>query len=131
MKIAFIFGLVVLLTGCAQEKQLTFFVEDLNVEAEKEVFSSGIYYRFENGKDIDAELILNKLVDNDVPLTEAWYKPYASSCCPPNTNRCMDALVRPVFLIRLTEETESKDFIRIENPDIGWCAYNVEHYILK
>ena len=128
MKKLIVLGLIfLLLIGCTQEKQLNLVVEDLN----EEVFGPGIYYQFENNNNIGAELILNSLIEDGFALEEAWYKPFASSCCPPNTNRCMQAVVEPVFLIRLTEEIELENFVRVEDPDIGWCAYTVQHYELK
>ena len=64
-------------------------------------------------------------------LTEAWYKSYSSSCCPPNSNRCMQAIVEPVFLIKLKEETELENFVKVDEPKIGWCAYTIAHYKIK
>jgi len=128
-----IIGLV-FVSGCTKEKKISSTVENLN---DKQL-SPGIYYEYKYSdeeikglKDINAELILNNLIEKNVPLIEALYKSYASSCCPPNTNRCMQAIVNPVFLIKLAKETELENFVKINEPKIGWCAYTITHYKIK
>ena len=124
---------IIFVSGCAKEKKITFTVEDLNDQP----LTEGIYYEYAysdeelKGLNINAESILNDLTEKNVPLTEAWYKSYASSCCPPNTNLCMQAIVEPVFLIKLAKETEIENFVKVNEPEIGWCAYTVTHYNIK
>ena len=124
----------IFISGCAKEKKISFTVEDLN---DKQL-SQGIYYEYKYSdeeikglKDINDELILNNLIEKNTPLTEAWYKGYASSCCPPDTDRCMQAIVEPVFLIKLEKETELENFIKVNEPEIGWCAYTTVNYKIK
>ena len=124
---------MIFVSGCAK-KQISFAVENLNGKE----FSSGIYYEYKYSdeeikglKEINAELILSNLIEKNVQITDAWYKSYAASCCPPDTNRCMTAIVEPVFLIKLEEETELDSSIRINEPEIGWCAYTITHYKIK
>ena len=124
---------IVFISSCAKQK-ISFVIEDLN----NKNFDDGIYYEYKYSdeelkeiKNIDAELILNDLIQNNVKITNAWYKRYATSCCPPDTNRCMQAIVEPVFIIKLEEETELDNFIKINKPKIGWCAYEVKHYTIQ
>jgi len=124
---------IIFISGCAKEK-LTFSVEDLN---DKQL-TEGIYYEYKysdeekkGSKEINSELILNNLIKKNTPLAEAWFKSYAASCCPPNTNRCMQAIVEPVFLIKLIEETRLESFVKANEPEIGFCAYVVKHYIIQ
>lgn len=120
-------------SGCTEDKKVSFTVENLN----NKLLSPGIYYEYKysdeeiKGRDINAELILNNLIEKNTPLTEAWYKDYASSCCPPDTNRCMQAIVEPVFLIKLSKETGLENFVKVDEPEIGWCAYTISHYKIK
>jgi hypothetical protein len=125
---------IIFVSGCAKEKKLSFTVENLN---DKQL-SPGIYYEYKysdeelkGSKEINSELILNNLIKKNTPLAEAWFKSYSASCCPPNTNRCMQAIVEPVFLIKLEEEIELDNFIKINEPKIGWCAYEVKHYTIQ
>jgi len=126
-----IIGLV-FVSACTKEN-ITSTVENLN----NKQFSEGIYYEYEysdeelKGQKINVNLILNNLIDNNIPITEAWHKSFASSCCPPNTNRCMQAIVEPVFLIKLEEETELDNFVKNDEPEIGWCAYEIKHYAIQ
>ena len=124
---------IIFVSGCIKEK-ITLTVENLN----NKQLSPGIYYEYKysdeeiNGlKDINVELILKDLIGKNVPLIEVWYKSYAASCCPPNTNRCMQAIVEPVFLIKLAEETELENFVNVSEPKLGWCAHKVKHYTIK
>jgi len=125
---------IIFISGCAKEKKITSAVEDLN----NEQLFPGIYYEYNFDdeelrgiKDINAELILGNLVEKDIPLTEAWYESYASSCCPPDTNRCTQVIVEPVFLIKLAQETELENFIKVNEPELGICAYSITHYEIK
>ena len=126
-----IIGLV-FVSACAKEK-ISSTVEDLN----NENFDDGIYYEYNyndeelKGSEIDVELILDNLIENNVPITGAWHKSFASSCCPPNTNRCMQAIVNPVFIIKLEEETELDNFVKVNEPKIGFCAYTITHYKIE
>ena len=127
-----IIGLV-FVSSCAKEK-ISSTVEDLN----NKNFDDGIYYEYEFDNEelkgiriIDADLILNNLIQNNVKITDAWYKSFASSCCPPNTDRCMQAIVNPVFIIKLQEETELDNFIKVNEPEIGFCAYTITHYKIE
>jgi len=127
-----IFGMI-FVSGCAKEK-ITLTVENLNDKQ----FTEGIYYEYKYSdeelkglKDINVDLILNNLIQNNIKITDVWYKSYAASCCPPDTNRCMTAIVNPVFIIKLDEETELNNFIKINEPKIGWCAYAIAHYKIK
>ena len=124
---------IVFISSCAKQK-ISFVIEDLN----NKNFDDGIYYEYRYSdeelkgiKNIDAELIVNDLIQNNVKITNAWYKRYAASCCPPDTNRCMTAIVNPVFIIKLAEETELDNFIRVNEPEIGWCAYEIKHYAIQ
>lgn len=104
-------------------------------------FPHGVYYQYlfseeqkSGAKEIDVDLILEELKIKEVPVREAWFKPYSSSCCPPGQEEpviCMQAVVEPILIIRLEQEREVKNFIRTEEPDMGWCDYKVEHYDLK
>ena len=120
---------MVFISGCAEEKKISSIIEDIN----NKQLGSGIYYEYSNEetKDINAELILKNLIKKNILIEEAWYKGYSSSCCPPNTNRCMEAIVEPVFLIKLKEETELENFVKVDEPEIGWCAYTIAHYKIK
>ena len=124
---------MIFVSGCAKEKNILKSIENLNDEQ----LDQGIYYEYKysdeekNGLKIDTESILNNLIENNIQITEAWHKSYASSCCPPNTDLCMQAIVQPVFLIKLAEETELDNFIKINEPEIGWCAYTITHYKIK
>ena len=126
-----IIGLV-FVSACTKEK-ISSTVEDLN----NENFDDGIYYEYNyndeelEGSEINVELILDNLIENNIPITEAWHKSFASSCCPPDTNRCMQAIVNPVFIIKLEEETELDNFIKADEPEIGFCAYTITHYEIK
>ena len=124
---------IIFISACTKEN-IPFAVENLNDKK----FNEGIYYEYKYSdeeikglKDIDVNAILNNLIKKNVPLTEAWYKSYAASCCPPNTNRCMQAIVEPIFLIQLKGETELENFVVINEPKIGWCAYEVKHYTIQ
>ena len=124
---------MVFVSACDKEN-ITSTIEDLNDKN----FDDGIYYEYKYSdeelkgiKNIDADLILNDLIENNIKITDAWHKSYAASCCPPDTNRCMQAIVNPVFLIKLAEETELDNFIKINEPEIGWCAYTITHYKIK
>ena len=124
---------IAFISSCAKEK-ITSAVEDLNDKN----FDEGIYYEYKYSdeelkgiKNIDAELILNDLIQNNVKITDAWYKSFTSSCCPPNANRCMHAIVNPVLIIKLEEEIELDNFIRIDEPEIGWCAYEIKYYTIQ
>jgi len=125
---------IIFVSGCAKEKKISFTVENLNGQS----LSSGIYYEYKYSdeeikglKEINAELILNELIGENMPLTEAWHKSFASSCCPPDTNRCMQAIVNTIFIIKLEEETELDNFIKVNEPEIGFCAYTITHYEIK
>jgi len=127
-----IIGLV-FVSACTKEN-ISSTVENLNDKQ----FSEGIYYEYNYNdeeikgiKNIDAESILNNLIEKNILITEAWHKSFASSCCPPNTNRCMQAIVNPVFIIKLEEETELDNFLKINEPEIGFCAYTITHYEIK
>ena len=126
-----IIGLV-FVSSCAKEK-ISSTVEDLNDEN----FDDGIYYEYNyndeelKGSGIDVGLILDNLIENNIPITGAWHKSFASSCCPPDTNRCMQAIVNPVFIIKLEEETELDKFIKVDEPKIGFCAYTITHYEIE
>ena len=123
---------IIFVSACTKEN-ISFTVEDLNDKQ----FSEGIYYEYKyndeelKGQEINVNLILNNLIENNIPITEAWHKSFASSCCPPNTNRCMQAIVNPVFIIKLEEETELDNFIKVNEPEIDWCAYEIEHYTIQ
>ena len=124
---------IIFVSACTKEK-ISFNVENLN----NKQLSPGIYYEYKYNdeeirglKDINANAILNGLIERNVPLTEAWFKNYSASCCPPNTNRCMQAIVEPVFLIKLGKEAELENFVKVDEPKIGWCAYEIEHYTIK
>ena len=127
-----IIGLV-FVSACAKEKNILISVENLNDEQ----LGQGIYYEYNyndeelKGSEINVELILNNLIENNISITEAWHKSFASSCCPPDTNRCMQAIVNPIFIIKLEEETELDDFIKVNEPEIGFCAYTITHYKIK
>ena len=124
---------IVFVSACAKEN-ITFTVENLNDEQ----FTEGIYYEYKYNdeeikgiKNIDVDLVLNDLIQNNVKITDAWYKNYAASCCPPDTNRCMEAIVNPIFIIKLAEETELDNFVKADKPEIGWCAYTITHYKIE
>lgn len=113
--------ILILIIGC--EKELSFTIENL----EKKEFEQGIYYKYIG--DNNVELILKNLIENNL-VEEAWHKEFRASCCPPNTNRCMQAIVEPVFLVKLEKEIELEDFVKVE-PDIEWCAYYIKYYKIK
>jgi len=124
---------LVFVSSCTKER-ISFTVEDLN----NKNFDEGIYYEYRYSgeeikglKDINVDLILNNLLQNNVKIADAWHKSYAASCCPPDTNRCMQAIVEPVFLINLAEETELENFVKVDEPEIGWCAYEIKHYTIQ
>ena len=127
-----IIGLV-FVSSCAKEKNILKSIENLNDEQ----LDQGIYYEYNyndeelKGSEINVELILDNLIENNIPITEAWHKSFASSCCPPNTNRCMQAIVNPVFIIKLEEETKLDNFIKVNEPEIGFCAYTITHYKIE
>ena len=123
---------LVFVSSCTKEK-ISSTVEDLNDKN----FGEGIYYEYNyndeelKGSEINVELILDNLIENNVQITEAWHKSFASSCCPPDTDRCMQAIVQPVFLIKLAEEIELDNFIKADEPEIGFCAYTITHYEIE
>lgn len=124
---------MIFVSSCAKEKKISFTLENLNGKQ----LIPGIYYEYEYSdeeikdlKDINAELILKNLIANNIPIEEAWHKEFRASCCPPGTNRCMQAIVEPVFLIKLERETKLENFVKVE-PDIEWCAYYVKYYKIK
>ena len=128
-----IIGLV-FVSACAKEKNISKSIENLNDEN----FDDGIYYEYSYNDEqlkgieiIDVNLILNNLIQNNVKITDAWYKNFASSCCPPDTNRCMQAIVNPIFIIKLEEDTELDNFIKVNEPEIGFCAYTITHYKIE
>ena len=124
---------VIFVSACAKEKNVLKSIENLNDEQ----LDQGIYYEYNyndeelKGSEINVGLILDNLIENNIQITEAWHKSFASSCCPPDTNRCMQAIVNPVFIIKLAEETELDDFIRVDEPKIGFCAYTITHYEIE
>ena len=124
---------LVFVSACAKEKNILKSIENLNDEQ----LDQGIYYEYNyndeelKGSEINVELILDNLIENNIKITDAWHKRYAASCCPPDTNRCMQAIVEPVFLIKLEEENELDNFIKINEPEIGWCAYEIKHYTIQ
>lgn len=119
----------------------THYAEIIDMSNKTNYFKRGVYYFYNfstNYKDyskaIDVEPLFSELISNKIPLIEAWYKPYASSCCPPNSNFCMQALVQPALIVRLSyddKKIEKFNFVKTENPNMGWCAYYVSHYIFK
>ena len=127
-----IIGLV-FVSACAKEKNISSTIEDLN----NKNFDDGIYYGYNyndeelTGSEINVELILDNLIQNNIKITDAWHKSFASSCCPPDTNRCMQAIVNPAFIIKLEEETELDNFIKVDEPKIGFCAYTITHYEIE
>ena len=118
-----------MVSGCA--KKISSTVENLN----NQKLESGIYYGyiFNNEellgqKPVDPDLILDDLKKDKIRLTDAWYKGFASACCPPNTNRCTNVIVSPVFLIKVEEEIGIRNFAKVDEPRIGLCAYTITHY---
>ena len=125
---------VIFVSACAKEKNILKSIENLNDEQ----LDQGIYYEYNYNDEqlkgieiIDVNPILNNLIENNIQITEAWHKSFTSSCCPPNTNRCMQAIVNPAFIIKLEEETGLDNFIKVDEPKIGFCAYTITHYEIK
>ena len=124
---------MIFVSSCTKEKNILKSIENLNDEN----FDDGIYYEYNyndeelKGSGIDVGLILDNLIENNIPITGAWHKSFASSCCPPDTNRCMQAIVNPVFIIKLEEETKLDNFIKVNEPEIGFCAYTITHYKIE
>ena len=106
----------------------------------EEYFKPGIYYQynFSNNyedyinKNIDVESILEELVNNNIPVQEAWFKNFSTACKPDEGEITLPAVVIPALIVRLSNEDpriEQFGFIKTNNPDIGWCALKVKHYI--
>jgi len=103
------------------------------INLENKEFPDGIYYEYEAEiSEIDIESEIKKL--KVLEAEEAWYKPGSSSCCPPGQEepvKCLNAIVDPVLIVKFGYEQEVKDFIRVENPNLGWCAYYIQYFNLK
>mgnify|MGYP001583112551 CR=1 FL=1 len=104
------------------------------INLEEKSLPSGIYYKYNEIEIENIEEILKSLEERNVLIIEAWYKPYASSCCPPQQQepiKCMNVIVEPVLLIKVEKETELENFIRVDVPDLGICKYYVKEYKIK
>ncbi len=123
-----------------------FDMEIINLE-EAYNFEEGIYYNYigENTKgsvqykgdkgdkgdtyNIDVELVINALINSNIPIQEAWYKSYSVSCYQTHQK----GSVMRVLIIRLEDEFDLHKFgfEKVDNPDIGGCAYDIKHYNIK
>lgn len=116
----------------------------VNLHGEKDYFGPGVYYAHDiysisstGGsfrERLDADAILKQLLDNDIAFKEAWYKPYASSCCAPGSEVCLQAIVESALVVRLANEDariEQFGFKKTDNPTMGFCSYYVRHYFFS
>lgn len=100
-------------------------------------FPEGVYYSyiFENqAYDFDDNNLIIKLIGEDIPLQNVWFKRGSSSCVPPGSDIAMQVIVKPVLLVQLSESNdkmESLGFKFVTEPSTGNCAYRVKHYILS
>lgn len=110
---------------------------DENHVSETYNFPDGVYYSyiFENqAYDFDDNNLITKLINEKLPIQNIWYKAAASMCVPPGSDMGMTQLVKPVFLVQLSEKNEKIEnlgFNLVEEPSAGSCAYRVKHYILS
>jgi hypothetical protein len=115
-------------------KRFSYITTLVNLHKRGMYFEPGIYYRYDFSREGRIDLLFKQMLEDGIPIQEAWYKGKASSCCPPNGGRCLQALVMPSLIVRLKEEDERIEeygFSRVAQPSLGWCAYNVIHYIFS
>ncbi len=141
MKISHFFLLLsflVLTTSCAlqRNKPLT------TVQAVPEDHSSqgydfpnGIYYTYqfqENAlTEFDVNELIQKLIKEDIQLTDLWYKAGSRSCLPPGSIMAMQLIVEPVLLVRLEKDNKKLNQLGFKSTtltDMGACAYRVKRY---
>lgn len=116
----------------------SFNVSSISLADKPDYFQNGTYYRYNFveanesiSKGIKPEPVLKKLIENGISVEKAWYKGYSSSCCPPGSDYCMEVIVNPSFLVRLSEENQKMEqfnFIKTVDPGLGTCAHSVSYY---
>jgi hypothetical protein len=124
---------------CSDEKNKhDYKIEIEDHETEKKVFPDGEYYSYSFPEtasfEFDVEGLLEILLQKNIKIYDAWYKNYNSSCSPPGSEVSMPAIVEPVLIIKIAEansELKTFNFEKIIEPDLGWCAYRIKHYIFN
>lgn len=101
-------------------------------------FSSGVFYVFDFNNPTVAgfneSACLKSLLDSGLAVTDVWYKQGSRSCRPPGSDMAMDAIVEPVFLVRMDSANDKMlkmGYLMTKEPGLGDCAYVVRHYKIK
>ncbi|HQO50123.1 MAG TPA: hypothetical protein PK939_06825 [Bacteroidales bacterium] len=101
-------------------------------------FSTGVFYAFDFNNPAVAGFneaaSLKSLLESGLAVTDVWYKQGSRSCRPPGSDMAMDAIVEPVFLVRMDSANDKllkMGYLMTKEPGLGDCAYVVRHYKIK